>query len=454
MRWSRVRGIAIGALVGLISAGCSWGQLGGDASRAGYVPLETGITLANVNQLQRTSQTPFDFQGAFLANGFLYTIPTGVTDRIVTRPVDQVGCIPSCVAFRLMVSGRIAPDEFTGLNRFAVVGNDAFVLSHLDTANPPAMILEAFDARGARNCTAGLCRAMWSATRPGIGAEIAVADGRVFESVWTDVGAELRAYGTSAAQCGADLAACRPLWSTPSNFGTALAATTKYVSMGSAVYPVTGPTTCVAAGCDPLLIRANQLPASMAEGWIYTSAGRTRFDDRSSCFTGSASTTAICPIDWVPAARTSFVATPPTLTGANVTFIEQPENGATEAAVRVFPRDGGTDCAGTPRVCQPVADLVPDGVSKGVSATRDLIFVTSDGVAGTPIGWLSAFDARLEQNCGGTPKRCTPLWSQLTYSFGLWAPAIANGHIAVSGRTGGGVIPNPGVGVFSIPPAG
>ncbi|MEO6467982.1 MAG: hypothetical protein ABIP21_02695 [Acidimicrobiia bacterium] len=142
------------------------------------------------------------------------------------------------------------------------------------------------------------------------------------------------------------------------------------------------------------------------------------------------------------------------MTGLNVTFIERLENGATEAAVRVFPRDGGTDCAGTPRVCQPIADLVPDGVPKGVSATRDLIFVTSDTELGLFTGVLSAFDARLEQNCGGTPKRCTPVWSQLAYVSGTWAPAIANGHIAVSGRAGGGFIPNPGVRVFSIPPVG
>ncbi|MEO6467983.1 MAG: hypothetical protein ABIP21_02700 [Acidimicrobiia bacterium] len=98
MRRGRVRGISIAMLVGVISAGCSWGQVGGDASRAGYVPLETGVTLANINQLQRTSETPFDFQGAFLANGFLYTVPTGIADRIVTRPVDQMGCIPACVS--------------------------------------------------------------------------------------------------------------------------------------------------------------------------------------------------------------------------------------------------------------------------------------------------------------------------------------------------------------------
>lgn len=73
---------------------------------------------------------------------------------------------------------------------------------------------------------------------------------------------------------------------------------------------------------------------------------------------------------------------------------------------------------------------------------------------GTFTGVLSAFDARLVQNCGGMPRRCTPLWSTSVSALGLWAPAIANGRIAVSETPASGLIANPGVSVFSIPPAG
>lgn len=64
MRLSRARIVVVAVIVGLVTAGCSWGQVGGDASRAGYVPLETGITVANVSQLQLSSWTGLNYSGA------------------------------------------------------------------------------------------------------------------------------------------------------------------------------------------------------------------------------------------------------------------------------------------------------------------------------------------------------------------------------------------------------
>ena len=121
-----------------------------------------------------------------------------------------------------------------------------------------------------------------------------------------------------------------------------------------------------------------------------------------------------------------------------------------EAAVRVYPRDGKKNCAGTPRVCQPVADLITRSDPKGVSATRDPMFVTSHSPLGSFGGSLSAFDARLDQNCIGVPKRCTPLWTTFLYTEDFAAPAIANGRIAVGGTNPGPML-NPAC-VCSVSP--
>ena len=120
MRWNRVRILAVAASVGLIAAGCSWGQMGGDASRSGYVPLETGITTANVNQLQRTLWSGLDREGAYLANGLLYTMitPSAGGPRILAVRVDAVACQPSCGPFVYKLGGALGTTEFTGAMRF------------------------------------------------------------------------------------------------------------------------------------------------------------------------------------------------------------------------------------------------------------------------------------------------------------------------------------------------
>jgi hypothetical protein len=173
------RVVVVGALSLALSACAAWGQLGQDASRIGWVSAENTITPANVDQLQLAWSIPStQYAGAYLANGFVYSIDTLANPaRLVAFSADGTqGCggTPRTCSPRWSapLAGVLNGTEASGAevigspflsSSVAVVGSDAFVVSR--TTN--TVHLQAFDASGVTDCggTPKICTPRWHAQR-------------------------------------------------------------------------------------------------------------------------------------------------------------------------------------------------------------------------------------------------------------------------------------------------
>jgi hypothetical protein len=57
-----------------------------------------------------------------------------------------------------------------------------------------------------------------------------------------------------------------------------------------------------------------------------------------------------------------------------------------------------------------------------------------------PVGLLRAFDASGTTNCSGTPKVCTPVWTNDNLFAPIQSsPAVANGYVYIGGSLNGGI---------------
>lgn len=152
-----------------------------------------------------------------------------------------------------------------------------------------------------------------------------------------------------------------------------------------------------------------------------------------------------------------------------------------------FAVDGGPDCSGTPRLCQPIAVQATPGFAME-GATRDHVFglLFTAGASGTEfhIVWhdrschgcqpvatsagvgipsptdtlgvaggvvfvhgehaIHAFDEKATKGCSGTPKVCAPLWSAPLGNYQGGGPRIYGGRV-YTGTVDGKVH------VFSLP---
>lgn len=73
--------------------------------------------------------------------------------------------------------------------------------------------------------------------------------------------------------------------------------------------------------------------------------------------------------------------------------------------------NGSINCNGTPRVCEPVWTTTSDASSGGAQA--GLMAVSGSTLVAAPVGRsvpVYGYDALGETNCTGTPKVCAPLW--------------------------------------------
>ncbi len=109
-----------------------------------------------------------------------------------------------------------------------------------------------------------------------------------------------------------------------------------------------------------------------------------------------------------------------------VVYVTTSPMNTTAGSLYAFDANGVTNCSGTPKVCQPLW-TAPAGASTAPAPTvaNGVVYVSSD--MGNHD--LEAFDANGSTNCAGTPKVCQPLW---TASAGGSIPAVANGVVYVS----------------------
>ena len=164
----------------------------------------------------------------------------------------------------------------------------------------------------------------------------------------------------------------------------------------------------------------------VSDGQVYTMDDSTRllraFDAAgvASCNTGT-------PRNCLPL----WTATVPLSAGDAPSHAPAVANGRVYVGNAVYDASGTANCAGTPRVCDPLWRVAGDGPFPVVA--NGLEFV---GGARSPSGdvlRLHAFDATGTSQCTGrTPIVCAPLWTVDPGGPTSGSPAIVNGVLYVS----------------------
>jgi hypothetical protein len=112
---------------------------------------------------------------------------------------------------------------------------------------------------------------------------------------------------------------------------------------------------------------------------------------------------------------------------------------ATPSTVEVYDENGVSNCAGSPKVCQPVRTVaLPDGSAGSVVISNGVGYVET-GFETPPPFQLVAFDATGTTGCAGSPVVCQPLWTATLNGEAIYnTPAVAAGRLFVpyDGTTG------------------
>ena len=90
-----------------------------------------------------------------------------------------------------------------------------------------------------------------------------------------------------------------------------------------------------------------------------------------------------------------------------------------------FDAAGASNCAGSPKVCNPVWTAALGAPSDSSPAVAGGVVYVTGGAS------VFAFDAAGVTNCGGSPKTCTPLWTAPTGGAMFSSPAVAGGVVYV-----------------------
>jgi hypothetical protein len=328
---------------GVLAAGCDWGQFGFTGAHTGDNSGESAITTGNASTLTKQ---------------FSVSLGTDLSESQV-----------------------------------ATSGGIAYVLA--DDGN-----LYAFSATGATGCsgTPKACTPLWSASvgtaGPSNTSGPAVSQGMVYV-----MGESGNLYAFDAAgktNCSGTPTVCSPLW------------------QGEADGPFTSPT--------------------VANGVVYvgsaTNGGTVEaFDQfgRTNC----AGTPTVCAPLWASTSLGTFPFGAISVTN-NLVY-------AVGTSIYVFDAAGKTGCAGTPTVCSPLWQYTPnEPVSGSAVITGSTLYVDTSGPLinpPKPTGALEAFDANGVTNCAGTPKVCNPLWTSGNEPS-FYAPTVANGFTFVPTFTG------------------
>jgi PQQ-like domain len=101
------------------------------------------------------------------------------------------------------------------------------------------------------------------------------------------------------------------------------------------------------------------------------------------------------------------------------------------STLSAFDANGITNCSGTPKACQPLwTASTSTGEDSSVLVANGVVYI--GGIGSNP-GRVEAFDASGVSNCAGTPKTCQPLWTSSS-NVGFSSPAVANGVLYAMGE--------------------
>jgi hypothetical protein len=452
-RFRRVGVIAVAA--GLLAAGCSWGQYGHDASRAGWSPAEDVITPANVASLAPLWRGPATTRGARLANGLIYSIEGGHTEpqRLVAYDAAGVegcsGSSPRTCTPRWSADLSVRLNGFRMTDGIAVDGDRVYVVGSIPFFAGPWR-LAVFDARGRERCS-GVpvrCAPLWVAdwglgTVDSIfGPRLAVAEGRVYVSTPRNPPtiSAFDANGVTGCVAG-PTRTCSSLFTTSliTEGGLAVGAGKLVVDYadGVAGFDAAGQQGCSGQVCNPLFFSRTMFHPSIANGHLYGIGSVFDLSASAGCLPPEEPLG--CSPTWSTELTTEPLRSPPVVAAGRI-YVGEQTAFVPQADVEVFDAAGVTGCQGEPKVCQPQARLVHGASTAAVAATKSLVFVATARTGAIPTPGLHAFALADDIACEDTvPRTCAPLWSaELPADVGFPGPiSIANGIVVVADDNGG-----------------
>jgi hypothetical protein len=100
-----------------------------------------------------------------------------------------------------------------------------------------------------------------------------------------------------------------------------------------------------------------------------------------------------------------------------------------------FDAAGNTNCSGMPKTCTPLWTAGDNASAINFSSpalVNGVVYIGRENIGGPGAG-VFAFDEAGVTNCSGSPKNCTPLWSDDNIGIVQTSPAVANGFLYVRG---------------------
>jgi PQQ-like domain len=377
-----------------------WGQADNGPDRTGYQPDESRIGTGNVGKLTlaRTYRAGPDATAPLISGGLLYVDTGNTLDAF--DATGARGCSATPAACTPLWTAPTA--NFAGMT---IADGDVFVTDGEG--------IQALSATGTRGCSGSpkVCVSLWAtsthtatgpAFQPGRGSPV-VANGVLYVPGYGDGlpastgGALVAAFDAAGTSgCSGTPTVCVPLWTT----------TTLPVSSGNSGSPT------VAGGV-----------LYIANGTLYA------FDAAGS--DGCTGTPKICAPTWTAVTPGSPTGSPPAVAGGMVYV-------GTSAGLDAFDASGTRNCSSgvTPETCSPLWTAAIGGVGGSPAVAHGIVYAVSQ------TGLLYAVGAAGSTNCqgAGTVKTCTPLWTSAALASGDLAspsPAVANGVVYASSNSGG-----------------
>jgi outer membrane protein assembly factor BamB len=459
VEWHRrrtLRALALSAALAVLCTGCDWQMFGYGPAHTSFNPTESALSVGNVAGLVRR-YPPSDGSGCG---------PETCSSPAIARGSVYVGTVSGDLVVRDAGTGNLQWSGHTGAPIYsspAVVGGVVYVGSD-------DYRLYAFDAAGITNCSGSpkTCAPLWTALTFGkVRSSPTVANGVVY------VGSDDRTlYAFSAAgttNCSGSPKVCLPLWTAPgliSAVGTpAIADGVVYVSAGLLfAFDAAGTTNCSGSPkiCTALWHSAFdyfvQTSPAVANGvvyvggqmngvalyrlWAFSAAGTTNCSDRPNPVDPSVMETVCVPL-WaggVPAVKSAPAIANGVVYISGDDFTDFQSSGYLLLA---FDATGMTNCSvmGSEKVCAPMwTAQQPVGTFQGSwspAVANGVVYVTNQWIVDyfSGVAAIHAFDATGTTNCAGTPKICSPLWSDVIAgpTFGEFhqvsSPVVANGAV-------------------------
>jgi hypothetical protein len=253
--------------------------------------------------------------------------------------------------------------------------------------------------------------------------------------VFVTAGHELYAFDTSPNPCAWPPVLTCALWqgAIPGGYAPAYANGVVYVSTGDhRVYAFDGAGTvgCSAGTCLPLRTYDNGSaivgPPVVVNGMLYvvTGAGLMAFD--ASGKTNCSGTPVSCTPLWTAPITDQGLGDQDLTEMGSAPAVADGKVYVDGNSVYVFDAAGTTNCAGVPKVCNPL------WTSPQVTETRPSP-VVANGVLFTG---TTAYDATGTVNCSGVPKTCLPLFTLQASNLLISPPAVANGVVFLAAHDG------------------